>query len=163
MKAKFDAVQEICDRGRDQILQEELQVNVVNLEKTDKDHISEVINKYTYYKPSKNSSLFSLSNFSFSKPAAKEEKSNDQSSTATVKPSSAWGSNTSPLVSVATSEEPEPTIGEPVVYEPVLIKPVVTKEVVDGQLVNAALMEGWSPDMTRIIEASEEVRKFLAS
>ena len=54
LKAKYDAVQEICDRGRDQILAEELEVNAVNLEQTDRDRIAEAIKKYKHYKPTNN-------------------------------------------------------------------------------------------------------------
>jgi len=66
LKAKVNAIKEIIYKGEDQLLEDELVVNVVNLEVTDKTHITDAIKKYTNYKPSK-TSVSSLS-FSFNKP-----------------------------------------------------------------------------------------------
>jgi hypothetical protein len=66
LKAKVNAVKEIVEQGKDQVTKEELEVNTVTLEETDKEHIKEAINKYTNYKPSKNAKSFGTSSFTFS-------------------------------------------------------------------------------------------------
>jgi hypothetical protein len=166
LKAKHDAVKEICDRGRDQILAEELEVNAVNLEQTDKDHIAEAVKKYTNYKPTKNSVPFSFGSLFASKPAATEgsETSSTTDTNVTTTYSSyagAWGTNTSPTTINGAKEVADTEDGtgdsateEEVVYEPVIIRPVKATEVVDGQVVDAPALGGWSPDMKKIGEAT---------
>jgi hypothetical protein len=171
LKAKYDAVQEICDRGRDQILAEELEMNAVNLEQADSDRIAEAIKKYRYYKPTKSSTPFSFASFSFSEPAATEgsETSSTTEAEGAAAYTGAWGTNTSPvgaqgLQDVANTQDGTnaSTTEEEVVYEPVLIRPVVAKHEVDGQLVNAPSLGGWSPDMKKIAEATEAEQQFIS-
>jgi len=45
-------VKEIIDKGKDQILKEELEINTVELDSTDRDYIGEALKKYKYYRPS---------------------------------------------------------------------------------------------------------------
>jgi hypothetical protein len=68
LKAKYNAVKQIIETGKDQIVKDELEVNVVNLVETDKETIKQAINKYTNYKPSFNSSSFQSFTFSFDEP-----------------------------------------------------------------------------------------------
>jgi hypothetical protein len=164
LKAKYDAVQEICDRGRDQILAEELEVNAVKLEKTDQDRIAAAIKKYIHYKPTKSSVPFSYESFSFSKPAATQ--GSKTSSTTQAKTGStyagAWGTNTTPIgVKGTKTGSNSSTTVQDVVYEPVVIRPVKAKRVVADQVVNAPSLGGWSPDMKKMVEAPEAEQQFI--
>jgi hypothetical protein len=52
-KAKFEAVKEIIEKGKDQIIEDELKINVVKLEVKDTSNILAAIKKYRYYRPTK--------------------------------------------------------------------------------------------------------------
>lgn len=53
MKAKFDAVKEIIEKGKDQIMEDELKTNVVKLDTNQTVSIENAIKKYKYYRPSR--------------------------------------------------------------------------------------------------------------
>jgi hypothetical protein len=100
LKAKVNAIKEIIYKGEDQVLADELKVNTVELEVSDKSHITEAIKKYTNYKPSR-TSVTSFS-FSFSQPAlvVEEETSQENNESESITPTTTvttggWGSNTS--------------------------------------------------------------------
>lgn len=52
-KAKYDAVKEIIETGKDQIMEDELKQNAVKLDDKDKNSIVDAIKKYRQYRPSK--------------------------------------------------------------------------------------------------------------
>lgn len=52
-KARLNAVKEIIEKGKDQIIEDELKTNVVKLETKDTSSILAAIKKYRYYRPTK--------------------------------------------------------------------------------------------------------------
>lgn len=129
--------------------------------------------KYSYYRPTQNSVPFSYASLNlYSKPAATEgsEASSETETKAASSYAGAWGTNTSTVGANGEKEAAntqagtdDSAAGEEVVYEPVLIRPVKAKHVVDGELVNAPSLEGWSPDMKKIGEATAAERQLVSA